>query len=67
MTDRLLDVRDTPLSVDECLDAVRRPSAGGIAIFVGVVRDRAQGGERRTLGDEVAGGHVHLEPAPGRK
>jgi len=40
MTERLLDVRDTPLSVDECLDAVRRPSAGGIAIFVGVVRDR---------------------------
>ncbi len=39
MTDRLLDVRDTSLSVDECLDAVRRPAAGGIAIFVGVVRD----------------------------
>ncbi|HVE62280.1 MAG TPA: molybdenum cofactor biosynthesis protein MoaE [Mycobacteriales bacterium] len=39
MTDRLLDVRSTSLSVDECVAAVRRPSAGGIALFVGVVRD----------------------------
>lgn len=43
MTDRLLDLRDAALSVDECLAAVRRPSAGGIAIFVGVVRDHDHG------------------------
>lgn len=28
-----------PLSVDRVLDAVKRPSAGGIDLFVGVVRD----------------------------
>ena len=43
MTDRLIDIRDTPLSVDECLAAVRRPAAGGIAVFVGVVRDHDHG------------------------
>ena len=43
MTDRLIDVRSTPLSVDECMAAVRRPSAGGIALFVGVVRDHDHG------------------------
>jgi len=35
----LADVRESPLSVDEVLDAVRHPRAGGIAIFVGVVRE----------------------------
>lgn len=43
----LAEVRDSPLSVDEVLDAVRHPRAGGIATFVGVVRehDRGQGVE----------------------
>lgn len=36
---RLLGIRSEPLSVDECLAAVRRPDAGGIALFIGVVRD----------------------------
>jgi MoaE-MoaD fusion protein len=36
-------VRDTPLSVDEAIAAVRHPSAGGITIFLGVVRDHADG------------------------
>lgn len=36
---RLLDVRDAPLSVDEVLDAVREPAAGGICVFIGTVRD----------------------------
>ena len=36
--DCVVGVRDVPLSVDECLAAVTRPSAGGIGIFVGVVR-----------------------------
>jgi molybdopterin synthase catalytic subunit len=36
---RLIDIRATPLSVDEVLAAVREPSAGGTAVFVGAVRD----------------------------
>lgn len=36
-------IRDTPLSLDECVRAVSHPSAGGIAIFTGVVRDHADG------------------------
>jgi molybdopterin synthase catalytic subunit len=36
---RLLDVRDTALSVDEVLRAVMDPHVGGIALFVGTVRD----------------------------
>src|SRR5450759_370873 len=39
----LADIRDTPLSVDEVLVAVRHPRAGGIATFVGVVRERDHG------------------------
>lgn len=39
MTAHLLDLRTEPLSVDECLDFVRRPEAGGLAVFVGTVRD----------------------------
>ena len=39
----LAEVRDTPLSVDEVIAAVRHPSAGGIAVFMGVVRDHHQG------------------------
>jgi molybdopterin synthase catalytic subunit len=36
---RLLDIRDTPLSLDEVFSAVRDPAAGGIALFVGTVRE----------------------------
>ncbi len=39
----LAEVRDRPLSVDEVVNAVRDKSAGGIAIFLGVVRDHADG------------------------
>lgn len=39
----LADVRDTPLSADECLRAVTHPGAGGVCLFVGVVRDHAEG------------------------
>ncbi|GAB3586455.1 molybdenum cofactor biosynthesis protein MoaE [Calidifontibacter terrae] len=39
----LADIRDTPLSVDEVTEAVRDPRAGGIALFVGVVRDHDSG------------------------
>ena len=40
---RLADIREQPLSVDECYDAVLLPSAGGISLFVGVVRNENQG------------------------
>ena len=36
-------VRDTPLSVDEALRAVRDPRAGAVTIFVGTVRDHDGG------------------------
>jgi molybdopterin synthase catalytic subunit len=41
---RLAAIREQPLSVDEVLDAVRSPAAGGIVVFVGTVRE--QDGER---------------------
>jgi molybdopterin synthase catalytic subunit len=37
------EVRETPLSVDECLAAVSRPAAGGITVFVGTVREQDDG------------------------
>jgi molybdopterin synthase catalytic subunit len=40
---KLLDVRDTPLSVDEVFAAVSDGGSGGVALFVGVVRDRDGG------------------------
>lgn len=36
---RLVDIRDTPLSVDEVLAAVMDPAAGGVVVFVGTVRE----------------------------
>lgn len=36
---RLLDIRESALSVDEVLRAVTDPHIGGIALFVGTVRD----------------------------
>ncbi len=36
---RLIAIRDTELSVDEVRAAVSGPGAGGIALFVGAVRD----------------------------
>ncbi|WP_433327368.1 molybdenum cofactor biosynthesis protein MoaE [Spirillospora sp. CA-294931] len=36
---RLCTVRETPLSVDEVFTAVQDSSAGGVAVFVGTVRD----------------------------
>lgn len=38
-----VDIRSTPLSVDETVARVRRPRAGGLAVFVGVVRDENGG------------------------
>lgn len=40
---RLVDVRDIALSLDEVFEAVRDPAAGGVALFVGTVRDHDDG------------------------
>lgn len=37
------ELRDTPLSVDETVARVRRPGAGALSVFVGVVRDESAG------------------------
>jgi molybdopterin synthase catalytic subunit len=65
----LLDIRDTPLSADECLEFVADPGAGGTTLFVGAVRDDDGGRsvtklaysahptalkELRTIAEEVA-------------
>ncbi len=39
VTVALAEIRDTPLSVDEVMAAVSDPTAGGICLFVGVVRN----------------------------
>ena len=69
---RLLDIRDTPLSVDEVYRAVADPAAGGTVVFVGTVRGEDGGrpvtdlgysahpsalDELRTVTDEVAAAH----------
>jgi molybdopterin synthase catalytic subunit len=46
---RLLALRDTELSVDEVYQAIRDPEAGGIALFVGTVRDHDSGRDVRSL------------------
>jgi molybdopterin synthase catalytic subunit len=38
-----VDLRETPLSLDEVVASVSHPGAGGIATFVGVVRDHSDG------------------------
>jgi molybdopterin synthase catalytic subunit len=40
---RLFELRDGPLSLDECFAAVLRPETGGVALFVGTVRNHNQG------------------------
>lgn len=46
---RLVEVRDRALSVDEVLAAVADPAAGGIALFVGAVRDNDEDREVTAL------------------
>jgi molybdopterin synthase catalytic subunit len=75
---RLLDIRETPLSVDEVLAAVGDPAAGGVALFVGTVRDADDGravtglgysahptalAEMRAVAEEVAAAHPVLAVA----
>jgi molybdopterin synthase catalytic subunit len=45
----LAEIRASALSVDEVLDAVRHPRAGGIATFVGVVRKGDHGRDVEAL------------------
>lgn len=40
---RLIEIRDTALSLDEVRNAVADPAAGGEALFVGTVRDHDDG------------------------
>jgi molybdopterin synthase catalytic subunit len=47
---RLAELRDTPLSVDEVLSAVSDRAAGGVALFVGAVRDQDHGRPVARLG-----------------
>lgn len=54
----LVALRDVPLSVDEVLDAVRHPACGGIALFVGVVRDHDHGDPVTALDYEAHPGAV---------
>lgn len=69
---KLLEIRDTPLSVDEVFTAVADPASGGVALFVGTVRAQDGGREVTALGysahpsavdelravaEEVAGAH----------
>ncbi|WP_405388727.1 molybdenum cofactor biosynthesis protein MoaE [Streptomyces sp. NBC_01102] len=47
---RLLDIRETPLSVDEIFRAVGDDAAGGIALFAGTVRNHDDGQDVGALG-----------------
>lgn len=47
---KLVDVREHALSLDEVYAAVRDPAAGGVVLFVGTVRDNADGKGVRGLG-----------------
>lgn len=40
---RSFQIRETALSVDECLASVLTPEIGGICVFLGTVRDRNRG------------------------
>lgn len=55
----LIALRDSALSVDEALSAVRRPGAGGLVVFAGAVRDDDHG--RAVRGLDYSG-HPSAEP-----
>ena len=46
---RLVDLRETPLSVSEVVDALEGDAAGGLTLFVGRVRDHDHGQDVRGL------------------
>lgn len=47
---RLIDIRDTPLSLDEIYSTVRDDRAGGITLFIGTVRNHDAGKSVEALG-----------------
>ncbi|WP_368505375.1 molybdenum cofactor biosynthesis protein MoaE [Alkalihalophilus sp. As8PL] len=47
MTERLFDIQDTPLSMEEVVGKVTRRECGAIATFIGTVRELTHG--KRTL------------------
>lgn len=47
---RIVDIRETPLSLDEAFQAVSDPAAGGTCLFVGTVRDHDGGKDVEGLG-----------------
>lgn len=47
---RLVDVRETPLSIDEVVDALDAPASGAVDLFLGRVRDHDGGQEVKGLG-----------------
>lgn len=49
----LVDLRDAPLSLDECVAAVSSPDAGAVATFLGVVRRHNEGREVTRLDYEA--------------
>ena len=54
-------VRATALSLDEVVDAVRRADAGGLATFLGVVRDHSDGRPVTLLEYEAYGAMAESE------
>lgn len=43
MAHRLFEIREAALSLDECFAAVMSPEIGGVALFIGTVRNHNQG------------------------
>ena len=69
----LAEIRSTPLSVDELVQAVRDPSAGAVVTFVGYVRERDHGDSVEVLdyschpsAEQVALDLAARHAAPGR-
>jgi molybdopterin synthase catalytic subunit len=41
----VIELLNGPLSVERCVEAARRPGAGGMVVFVGSVRDMSEGNQ----------------------
>jgi len=61
VSDPRVDVRQDPLSVDEAIARVARPGAGGIALFLGVVRETNDGHDVTKLEYEAYGSMAIVE------
>jgi molybdopterin synthase catalytic subunit len=57
----LCELRNTALSVDEAIAAVSHPAAGGVALFLGIVRDHADGKSVARLDYEAHATLAHKE------